>query len=111
MALRKIIADVREGWPSYRSLKIVSKHQAEYIRVVNDFPNELKPLLPPSSSYKIQGSTGQGNITSAPWIATFDLSITKTATQGFYLVHLFSIKLQKLYLSGSSWNRVGEFCG
>jgi hypothetical protein len=99
MALRKIIADVREGWPSYRSLKIVSKHQAEYIRVVNDFPNELKPLLPPSSSYKIQGSTGQGNITSAPWIATFDLSITKTATQGFYLVHLFSIKLQKLYLS------------
>jgi hypothetical protein len=99
MALRKIIADVREGWPSYRSLKIVSKHQAEYIRVVNDFPNELKPLLPPSSSYKIQGSTGQGNITSAPWIATFDLSITKTATQGFYLVYLFSIKLQKLYLS------------
>ena len=99
MALRQLIAEVREGWPSYRNLKIVSKHQAEYKRVVDGFRDELKPLLPPSSSYKIQGSTGQGNITSAPWVATFDLSITKTATQGFYLVYLFSVDLRRLYLS------------
>jgi len=50
-------------------------------------------------AHQIEGSTGRGNITSAPWVATFDRTVTTTATQGFYLVYLYSVDLRSLYLS------------
>jgi MrcB-like, N-terminal domain len=99
MPLRNLIADIREGWPEYRRRKVVSKDQLEYKLIVEDFPREIKQLLPTDSPYELQGSTGLGNITAAPWIATFDPSVTRSATQGFYLVYLFSVNLRKVYLS------------
>jgi MrcB-like, N-terminal domain len=99
MSLQELITDVRAGWSSYRSLKIVSKYQDEFKLVVEEFPRELERFLPTNLPYEVQGSTGQGNITAAPWIATFDPTVTRTATQGFYLVYLFSVDLQRLYLS------------
>ena len=99
MGLRDLIESVREGWPSYRALKIVSKLHLEYARVVVEFPNQLQSFLPADSACELQGSTGQGNITSAPWVAVFDPTVTRSATQGFYLVYLFSVDMRRLYLS------------
>lgn len=99
MGLRDLIASVRENWAGYRALKIVSKAQAEYTRVVIEFPSQLQSLIPQDSVYELQGSTGQGNITAAPWIAAFNPTITRSATQGFYLVYLFSVDMRRLYLS------------
>jgi len=99
MALRKLIADIRQGWVEYRAHKVTSGNHPEYKLVVRDFPHELKELLPATATYALEGSTGRGNITAAPWIATFDPTITRSATQGFYLVYLFSVDLSRMYLS------------
>ena len=99
MALRDLLRDVAEGWPSYRRLQTTRKDHPEYELVVRTVPRELKPLLPSGPSFKVEGSTGRGNITAAPWIATFDRSITSSATHGYYLVYLYSVDLQRLYLA------------
>ncbi|MCK1286584.1 DUF3578 domain-containing protein [Bradyrhizobium sp. 44] len=99
MSLNKVINGVRAGWADYRALGTVSKAHPEYTLVVRDFRQELERHTPAGPSYRIEGSTGRGNITSAPWVATFDRSVTNSATHGFYLVYLFSVDLRRLYLS------------
>ncbi|PPQ14916.1 hypothetical protein CV770_34395 [Bradyrhizobium sp. AC87j1] len=99
MSLNEIINEVRAGWPAYRETGKVSKTHVEYTRVVRNFPQELERHADLGRSYLIEGSTGKGYITAAPWVATFDRSVTTSATQGFYLVYLFSIDLRRLYLS------------
>ena len=39
------------------------------------------------------------NISAAPWLTIMDKSITESATEGFYVVYLFSRSAKKLYLS------------
>ena len=99
MGLNAIIRDVRAGWGAYRALGTVSKAHPAYELVVRDFPRELEPHIRGGTSYRIEGSYWQRNITSAPWVATFDRSVTNSATQGFYLVYLFSVDFRRLYLS------------
>lgn len=53
----------------------------------------------PRSKYKIQGSIGQGNPAEIPWICVFDLDITKSAQEGFYIVYLFRSDMSGVYLS------------
>jgi 5-methylcytosine-specific restriction enzyme A len=49
--------------------------------------------------YKIQGSIGQGNPAEVPWICVFDLDITSSAQDGFYIVYLFKSDMSGVYLS------------
>ena len=53
----------------------------------------------PESKYKIQGSIGQGNPAEVPWICVFDLDITKSAQEGFYIVYLLKADMSGVYLS------------
>ena len=53
----------------------------------------------PENKYKIQGSIGQGNPAEIPWICVFDLEITKSAQEGFYIVYLFKSDMSGFYLS------------
>jgi 5-methylcytosine-specific restriction protein A len=53
----------------------------------------------PKSKYKIQGSIGQGNPAEIPWICVFDLDITRSAQEGFYIVYLFNSDMSGVYLS------------
>ena len=53
----------------------------------------------PKRKYKIQGSIGQGNPAEIPWICVFDLDITKSAQEGFYIVYLFNSDMSGVYLS------------
>src|SRR5215469_12352784 len=99
MSLSTLIAELRHGWKGYRDLKKTSKAEAIFQLVVESFPEELRTHLIPSPRYTVEGSTGRGNITAAPWVATYDLRITHSATEGFYLVYLFSVDMNRLYLS------------
>lgn len=99
MSIRELLLEIRAGWPAYRAIGTTAKENIEYQRVVTQLPELLRPLCPPDSHLRVQGSTGRGNITSAPWIATFDPAITTSATQGFYVVYLFSVDLRRIYLS------------
>lgn len=52
-----------------------------------------------SPNLQIQASLGQGNWATIPWIAIFDKKITTSASQGYYIVYLFSADMTRLYLS------------
>jgi len=101
MAGRDILQAIAAAWPAYRALKTVSSGEPLYQLVIRDLPDTLNTWLPEQRRNGLiqQGSTGAGNITSAPWIATFDPKVTQSATEGFYVVYLYSIDLQRLYLS------------
>jgi hypothetical protein len=70
-----------------------------YKLVAEEFPRELERLAPQAKLLKLTGSSGQGNILAAPWIASFDKRITSSAMSGYYPVYLFSIDHQRVYLS------------
>ena len=52
-----------------------------------------------SRVYKIEGSIGQGQFAEVPWVCIFNRSITTSATQGVYIVYLYSADGKRLYLS------------
>ncbi|MEI8607956.1 DUF3578 domain-containing protein [Enterovibrio sp. Hal110] len=56
--------------------------------------------------FKVTGSIGQGGIADIPWICIFDLDITSTASNGYYIVYLFDSSLENLYLClGQGWTQ------
>lgn len=99
MGLRDTILSIKGSWDEYRDEAITSKAHEIYDLVVNQFPAQLISILPKDAALDLKGSTGAGNVTAAPWIATFDPSVTTKASQGFYVVYLFSVDLQRLFVS------------
>ena len=59
----------------------------------------LKDILDPSTGLKTEGSTGTGRRSRAPWLRVFDRSASPSATDGLYVVYLFSISMDRVYLS------------
>lgn len=49
--------------------------------------------------YKVKGSVGQGNWTTAPWIGIFDILVTESAQSGYYIVYLIREDCSGIYLS------------
>lgn len=99
MSIRDSIYSVAADYPAYRLKRTVDKEDSTYSRVVNEIPGEIKGIVAGKGEFVVQGSTGQGNITAAPWVAVFDPLITTSATDGYYVVYLFSTKLERIYLS------------
>lgn len=61
-------------------------------------PQELSDYLK-SANYKVGGSVGKGFRAETPWIAILDKEITKTATEGVYIVFLFSSNYKNVYVT------------
>lgn len=51
------------------------------------------------NDFLVKGAPGEGNWADVPWIGLFNPEITTSATQGIYIVYLFSTNLQAVYLS------------
>ncbi len=49
--------------------------------------------------YYVKGSVGAGRWTDVPWIAVFDIRITKSAQKGVYIVYLLNKNSKELYLT------------
>ena len=99
MALSDLLINIAESYENYKAEGTVdSSHQA-YSLVTRQFPDALKEIITNKRPYKLTGSTGQGNVTPAPWIAIFDKAITDTAQRGYYVVYLYSCDLLRVYLS------------
>jgi len=99
MGIRDVIYAAAEGWSDYASNKVVDKTAPAYKAVVHHFPLALQGALSGRQGLKYQGSTGAGNVTAAPWVAVFDLSVTGTAQDGFYVVYLFDTTLETVTLT------------
>ncbi len=67
--------------------------------VRNEIPDSLYASVVDGSRYIVKGSIGQGNWATNPWICIFDRTVTKSATQGVYIVYLLSKDGERLYLT------------
>ena len=71
----------------------------EMLDLVN---RKLRTAIPSyllEDNYDVKGSVGKGNWALIPWIAVFDTEITKSATNGFYIVLIPTSDYQSFYLS------------
>jgi len=95
---RQQILNLISGWAEYRSRKTTDGSHLIHKLIHDEIPDSLESWTPVSQDYKFQGSDGQGNILSAPWVAVFNRGITESATKGYYLVYLLSEDLQRVVL-------------
>jgi hypothetical protein len=91
--------DITAQWSSYAARKTTDRTAPAYVLVTQTLPAQLKALLGPASNLKVEGSTGAGNITAAPWTGVFDPRLTSGATNGYYIVYLFSVDMQSVTLT------------
>ncbi|MEB7507586.1 MrcB family domain-containing protein [Staphylococcus xylosus] len=66
--------------------------------VKNQMVDELKNIER-LKSFKLKGSIGNGNFAEVPWVAIMDGNITKSTTEGIYIVFLFSGDGEKVFLT------------
>jgi 5-methylcytosine-specific restriction enzyme MrcB-like protein len=90
MQIGDLIQQIAALWQPYRQKITVDKGDPVYKLVVKEFPDALLPYVATPANTSLEGSTGAGNITAAPWIALFDNRVTTSATTGYYVVYLFS---------------------
>jgi len=76
----------------------ISKDMESYQILVEKVPDELRNLIE-SKGLDFKGSIGQGNTTYYPWVGIFDDRVSTGATNGFYVVFLFSDDFEDLYLT------------
>lgn len=62
-------------------------------------PLKFKALPFIDEQYKVNGSVGQGNWATIPWIAFLDKRITETTQTGEYIVYLFAEDMSAVYLT------------
>lgn len=97
-SFNSVAQSIRSGWSAYRSNKTTDSNSEIHKLILKEFPSILAGWSSDDRKYKYQGSDGQGNILAAPWIAVFNREITESASQGYYLVYLFSEDLKRLVL-------------
>ena len=109
VSLSKILKEISDNWIDYRNhCKDKSKAGSEIRKVKQDHKifdlvktdwEETVSSQVNQKKYKVETSLGLGNISAAPWLVVMDRGITESATEGFYVVYLFSRSAKKLYLS------------
>lgn len=99
LGLRELFLSVSASWPEFRAGKTVDRGSTAYRIVVEDIPELLQTQVPKSSTLKVEGSAGLGNVAATPWVAAFHPDITTSARDGYYPVYLFSADLKRVYLS------------
>lgn len=97
MSLREMFKQVKDDYPGYYRKGKTDSNSSTYKLVERDIPKALESMTGIGPSYNIQGSTGKGNTSPAPWVAILDSRITVTAQDGYYVVYLFSIELKRVF--------------
>ena len=109
MSLSNIIQDISKGWLDYRNhckstsktgadIKIIKQDHDIFDLVINQWPKTISNNVD-LKKYTIESSLGKGLLAAGPWLTVMDKTITESATEGFYVVYLFSRSAKKLYLS------------
>lgn len=97
-----ITSNIREFSNNYKN-EVEFKYSGElatYKLLVNVLPSQIADLIKdvrPSATVK--GSIGKGNNTYYPWIGIFDPKVSTGATNGFYVVLLFSDDFEDIYMT------------
>lgn len=95
---RDEILRVKREWPSYKAQITTDSSKPIHEVIHHTIPEALASWTPKKELYEFEGADGRGNISSAPWFAVFDRSITTRASEGYYIVYLLSEDLERLVL-------------
>ena len=100
-SIRESLKRVSQVYGEYRTNKVTNEKHEAHDLIVNQIPKLIREKIgiDKNSELLVKGSTGAGNITLAPWVGLFDKRITSTAQEGYYVVFLFSLDLERVYLS------------
>ncbi|MER7073234.1 DUF3578 domain-containing protein [Terrabacter sp. NPDC000476] len=84
--------------PSMERRGVLVRHEiASWMR---DRVDALLPFLPPQvRDLAVEGKDGMGRKTEIPWARVYSESRSPSATEGWYVVYLFSAKGDRLYLT------------
>ena len=100
MDLRSELFDAAPQYHDYRESPTTNSEHPAFDIVVRRIPEIIEDIASDRGrDYKVKGSTGAGFVTAAPWIAVLDRAVTDKPTQGYYVVYLYSVDLQSVYLS------------
>ncbi len=96
--MKELLTEITQNFITSKSLPFKNNPMGKLFR--NTFPSKIENLLSlDETSYKVEGSIGQGNWAEIPWISVFYTDFTKTATNGYYIVYLFKSDMSGFYLS------------
>ena len=77
-----------------------SKANPIYQTIINEIPGKIVDLLGAKwSGLKIKGGVGTGNWAQVPWCCLLNSRVTTTPKKGIYVVYLFNVKYNKIYIS------------
>ena len=96
--LRELFEKFMNGYENAKSEGFAGNPMGTLVK--NDIPNAIYDTgIVDPQKYLINGSIGQGNWVTIPWICIFDRSITTSAQKGIYIVYLLSKTGNSLYLT------------
>ncbi len=107
--MKEILSKISDNWQDYRNhclrktkggymSRPIRQNHKVYGLIKKDWKNVVEGLVD-SNRYFIKSSLGDGVVVPTPWLAIMDKSITEKASEGFYIVYLFSRSAKQLYLS------------
>ena len=107
--MKEILSKIPDNWQDYRNhclrktkggymSRPIRQNHKVYGLIKKDWKNVVEGLVD-SNRYFIKSSLGDGVVVPTPWLAIMDKSITEKASEGFYIVYLFSRSAKQLYLS------------
>ncbi|MZQ80682.1 DUF3578 domain-containing protein [Paenibacillus sp. 5J-6] len=97
LSLKEALSDILSTYLVAKRETFAAHRLGNLVRQL--IPTELRKLPFMHPDLKIQGSVGQGNWATIPWIAIMDKRITETTRQGEYLVYLFAEDMKSVYLT------------
>jgi 5-methylcytosine-specific restriction protein A len=98
MPLRETLAKILADFLPAKAAPLEGHPLAQFLRggAAQDVGQSLGELAP---GLLVEGSPGQGNWATVPWISVFDPTITTSATRGYYVVYLFHAHETLVHLS------------
>ncbi|WP_260703262.1 MrcB family domain-containing protein [Edaphobacter flagellatus] len=97
MSIKASIEIILDEYPKASQQAFKENPAAIFLR--NDFPEEVASLIEGDERYQVEGSAGRGVWTKVPWLAIFDITVTSSAQDGYYIVFLFKEDFSGVYLS------------
>lgn len=99
MNLNEALKAVVENYEKART-QAFSKENPIYQTIIKEIPGKIVDLLGAKwSGLKVKGGVGTGNWAQVPWCCLLNSRVTTTPKKGIYVVYLFNIKYNKIYIS------------
>lgn len=96
-SLRESLVHILQTYPQAKTETFANHELGALFR--KKLPEQLRSLPFISEHIRIQGSVGQGNWATVPWLALMDTRITKSTQYGEYIVYLFAEDMSAVYLT------------